>query len=131
MPSRPVTPHTHFKPSARLSPSCAQFHFHTPSEHTVNGMHYPLEMHLVHKLFNASAPTQLLKAAVIGVFFAYDPLDRPGPFMTKFQSVFNQMQIAGADSSDMIATNVTANPGTCAQTASHLFLCAPTQCSLP
>lgn len=26
-----------------------QFHFHAPSEHTVNGKHYPMEMHLVHK----------------------------------------------------------------------------------
>lgn len=26
----------------------AQFHFHTPSEHTVDGVHAPLEMHLVH-----------------------------------------------------------------------------------
>lgn len=26
-----------------------QFHFHTPSEHTLNGAHSPLEMHLVHQ----------------------------------------------------------------------------------
>lgn len=26
----------------------AQFHFHTPSEHTIDGRSYPLEMHLVH-----------------------------------------------------------------------------------
>jgi carbonic anhydrase len=26
-----------------------EFHFHNPSEHTFNGMHYPLEMHIVHK----------------------------------------------------------------------------------
>ena len=26
-----------------------QFHFHTPSEHTVHGKHYPMEMHFVHK----------------------------------------------------------------------------------
>lgn len=25
-----------------------QFHFHTPSEHLLDGVHYPLEMHLVH-----------------------------------------------------------------------------------
>jgi len=39
-----------------------QFHFHTPSEHTVNGKHYPMEMHLVHK--NAKG-----ELGVIGVFF--------------------------------------------------------------
>jgi carbonic anhydrase len=27
----------------------SQFHFHTPSEHTVDGNHAPIEMHLVHK----------------------------------------------------------------------------------
>ena len=27
----------------------AQFHFHTPSEHSINGQHDPLEMHLVHR----------------------------------------------------------------------------------
>ncbi len=59
-----------------------QFHFHSPSEHTVNGMHYPLEMHMVHKLFKASATDAtivpantpgavLSKAAVIGIMFAY------------------------------------------------------------
>lgn len=26
-----------------------QFHFHTPSEHTIEGSRYPMEMHLVHK----------------------------------------------------------------------------------
>ena len=26
-----------------------QFHFHSPSEHTVNGRHYPMEVHFVHQ----------------------------------------------------------------------------------
>jgi carbonic anhydrase len=26
-----------------------QFHFHAPSEHTIDGRHYPVEMHLVHQ----------------------------------------------------------------------------------
>lgn len=26
-----------------------QFHFHTPSEHTHDGVHYPMEVHLVHR----------------------------------------------------------------------------------
>jgi carbonic anhydrase len=42
--------------------SLKQFHFHTPSEHTINGMHYPMEMHLVH----VSDSGEL---AVFGVFF--------------------------------------------------------------
>jgi len=39
-----------------------QFHFHTPSEHTVNGQHAPIEMHMVHKTPDGS------KTAVVGVF---------------------------------------------------------------
>jgi carbonic anhydrase len=27
--------------------SCAQFHFHTPSEHAIDGQYFPLEMHMV------------------------------------------------------------------------------------
>jgi carbonic anhydrase len=38
-----------------------QFHFHAPSEHTVQGKHYPMEMHFVHK-----SPSGAL--AVLGVF---------------------------------------------------------------
>ncbi|MBI5560006.1 MAG: carbonic anhydrase family protein [Deltaproteobacteria bacterium] len=38
-----------------------QFHFHSPSEHTVNGNYYDMEMHLVHK--NKEG-----KLAVVGVF---------------------------------------------------------------
>ena len=42
-----------------------QFHWHTPSEHELNGRKFPLEMHLVHK-FDDGTPTG--KLAVVGVF---------------------------------------------------------------
>jgi carbonic anhydrase len=45
----------------RESYALVQYHFHNPSEHTVNGRRFPMEMHLVHK----SAAGTL---AVIGVF---------------------------------------------------------------
>ena len=52
----------------------AQYHFHGPSEHTINGKHSPMEMHLVHK----SAAGKL---AVVGVLInegthnkAFDPV---------------------------------------------------------
>jgi carbonic anhydrase len=52
----------------------AQYHFHSPSEHTVGGKQYPMEMHLVHQ-----SPEG--KLAVIGVFIeegahnaAFDPI---------------------------------------------------------
>ena len=37
-----------------------QYHFHSPSEHTVKGKHYPMEMHLVHKAADG-------RLAVLGV----------------------------------------------------------------
>ena len=40
-----------------------QFHFHAPSEHTFNGHHYDLEMHIVHKNNDSG------KLAVLAVFF--------------------------------------------------------------
>lgn len=39
-----------------------QFHFHAPSDHTVNGKHFPLELHIVHK-------NRLGNTAVIAILF--------------------------------------------------------------
>jgi len=44
----------------------SQFHFHSPSEHTLDGKHAPLELHLVHK--DAAG-----KLAVIGVLIQLGP----------------------------------------------------------
>jgi len=52
-----------------------QFHFHTPSEHMIDGVQYPLEMHLVHKN-NAGD-----KLAVIGIVFAEGD---ENPFLKQF-----------------------------------------------
>lgn len=38
-----------------------QFHFHAPSEHTIDNVHYPMELHLVHH-------NERHEAAVVGVF---------------------------------------------------------------
>ena len=40
-----------------------QYHFHGPSEHTVNGTHFPMEMHFVHKAADG-------RLAVVAVFIA-------------------------------------------------------------
>jgi carbonic anhydrase len=45
-----------------LTYNLLQFHFHTPSEHTMNGRHAPIEMQLVHKTTDGA------HAAVVGVF---------------------------------------------------------------
>ena len=51
-----------------------QYHFHSPSEHTVAGKYFPMEMHLVHRSADG-------KLAVVGVFIevgrhnrAFDPV---------------------------------------------------------
>ncbi len=47
-----------------------QFHFHHPSEHTIQGRAFPAELHLVH----ANAKGEL---AVLGIFIAIGPKDNP------------------------------------------------------
>jgi carbonic anhydrase len=44
-----------------------QFHFHSPGEHTINKMTYPLELHIVHKITSPSTKKQTL--AVLGIMF--------------------------------------------------------------
>ncbi len=44
-----------------------QFHFHTPAEHLLGSVTYPLEMHIVHTLRNNPNPE--IEYVVIGVFF--------------------------------------------------------------
>ena len=51
-----------------------QFHFHYPSEHTVDGKHFPLEMHLVHQEEETGS------LAVLGVFIAEGTAN---PFLEK------------------------------------------------
>lgn len=53
-----------------------QFHFHTPSEHTLNGVTYPLEVHFVHKNETTG------QLAVIGVFVKAGAINQfLAPFM--------------------------------------------------
>lgn len=54
-----------------------QFHFHSPSEHTINGKHYAMEVHLVHK----NDEGQL---AVVGVLML------PGKSRALLQTLFEQ-----------------------------------------
>ncbi|GAQ79411.1 carbonic anhydrase [Klebsormidium nitens] len=56
----------------------AQFHFHTPSEYTLDGEYFPAEVHFVHK---DPVTGQL---AVIGVFFSLSPDDSDNPELGTF-----------------------------------------------
>lgn len=66
-----------------------QIHFHGPSEHTVNGIYYPSEVHFVHveKLENGGPASTTDKALVVGVFIT------PG----KANSLFNVLTALDVD----------------------------------
>jgi len=57
--------HLHFADGSMSVFSPAQFHFHAPSEHSVDGQLYDLEFHLVHTY----ADTNGMLGGVIGIFF--------------------------------------------------------------
>jgi carbonic anhydrase len=70
-----------------------QFHFHSPSEHTIHGKHYPMEMHFVHK-----SPSGTL--AVVGVFIeqgahnkAFDPIWENLPKQKGVESHFEHVHV--------------------------------------
>ena len=79
-----------------------QYHFHSPSEHTVNGRHYPMEMHLVHI-------SKDKKLAVIGVFIeegqhnnAFDTIWSNLPLETGQEVHLENVQV---DIDDMLPEN--------------------------
>ncbi len=50
--------------------TCRQFHFHTPSEHLIDGITYPMEMHIVNTLtdsVNANKPSYLVVAVLFKI----------------------------------------------------------------
>lgn len=57
----------------------AQFHFHAPSEHTVDGKRYEMELHLVNKSSSG-------RLAVLGVFFTI------GSENNAFQTILDQIK---------------------------------------
>jgi carbonic anhydrase len=66
-----------------------QFHFHAPSEHTVNGQQYDAEVHLVHQNI-------LGQYAVIGVLLSESGTAAPSLFDTILQTVPITTQTTGS-----------------------------------
>jgi len=56
-----------------------EFHFHLPSEHTINGKYYPMDVHFVHKSDDG-------EFAVLGVFFEQGNNAHP-----ELEKIFNAM----------------------------------------
>ncbi|GMN39248.1 hypothetical protein TIFTF001_008473 [Ficus carica] len=62
-----------------------QAHWHSPSEHTVNGRRYDMELHLVHESKDENGKT---KNAVVGVLYK---LGRPDNFLSKLMKDIKAM----------------------------------------
>jgi carbonic anhydrase len=60
--------------------SCKQVHFHTPSEHMIDGMTYPMEMHIVNVLMDSNAQKNP-QYFVIGFLFK---MGRENKFIQEF-----------------------------------------------
>jgi carbonic anhydrase len=82
----------------------AQFHFHwadrdiVGSEHTVNGLSYPLELHLVH-VHRGYDEEDMLKGdalAVVGVFFHVVEDDQPSANIQPFLDVLDKVPAKGS-----------------------------------
>lgn len=67
-----------------LAYNFAQFHFHAPSEHEMNGLHYPVEIHFVNKSDSG-------KLAVVGVFV------KAGAENAEWKSFTDKLNVATAD----------------------------------
>lgn len=63
-----------------FSYQAAQFHFHSPSEHVVDGKRYELEMHIVHQLQNTT-PVNNRTIAVVAFLFEADENAEPNPLI--------------------------------------------------
>ncbi|WOL04056.1 hypothetical protein Cni_G12777 [Canna indica] len=69
--------------------SLIQMHWHSPSEHTINGERFAVELHLVHKSDDGSI-------AVVAILYQ---LGRPDPFLVQLKDKFDEMakETCGAD----------------------------------
>ncbi|WP_444996794.1 carbonic anhydrase family protein [Aliikangiella sp. IMCC44359] len=78
-----------------------QFHFHTKSEHTVDGRRYDMEMHFVNKKYDHG---QLVDATVIGV------LIEEGAENQQLKTIFNHLPHHGEERSKLVSDLSTLLP---------------------
>ncbi len=91
-----------------LSMTPLQFHFHTPSEHTVNGRFSALEAHLVANVTAANTSCASNCTAVFAVLYDFSPDDVEGStFLAPFLDAIPAN--ATSDTSDQLGSSYTLN----------------------
>lgn len=77
-----------------------QMHWHTPSEHLINGRRYAAELHLVHEAEDRSA-------AVIAILYRYGNSSAEfDPFLTKLGQAFKKLSKEKSDKEHVTQVNV-------------------------
>ncbi|MFN5169890.1 MAG: carbonic anhydrase [Cyclobacteriaceae bacterium] len=71
-----------------------QFHFHTPSEHTIDGQHAPMEMHMVHQAEDGTL-------AVVGILFQEGTVPNPN-----FEKIIANLPNAKGESKHITDVNL-------------------------
>ena len=82
-----------------------QFHFHSPSEHTVEGKLYPAELHIVHLGCKDSRKLGCGEVAVLGIFLDTMHPDEDNRFLDE---VFGAFETRNKDDKDKETINVQA-----------------------
>ena len=107
------------------------FHFHTPSEHTIEGRKFPLEIHLVHE-------TEAGALAIVGVLVQEGPpldqLDpiwattpvRPGAAQVLFE--IDPLRLIPGDRTHYLYEGSTTTPP-CSETATWIVMASPISAS--
>jgi len=73
--------------------SWLETHFHSYSEHTINGGYFPLEAHFVHINSNVALRNTSEELSVIGVFYAEGTV--PNTFLAQFADTIFSLDAAG------------------------------------
>ena len=82
-----------------------QFHFHAPSEHTVDGKQVAMEIHFVHLLNNGCAADDHRPGAVLGAFIVEG---LPDPEIAKFFDTLGSLPKKQTDQAKYVRANLSA-----------------------
>lgn len=68
-----------------------QFHYHSPSDHLLDGIRFPLEAHFVYQHFTENGDTEL---AVFGILYPFDVFDDANPFLEPWwKNIYHEVKL--------------------------------------